>query len=61
MELRNFSGKRPESVIYQRQISLEQENLDVQLALAESEEKRLQSELDTQLAIAELAEVVING
>ena len=35
---------------------LKNENLNLQLALAGSEEARLQSELDIQLAIAELAE-----
>lgn len=35
---------------------LKAENLTLQIALAESEEARSQSELDIQLAIAELAE-----
>lgn len=40
-------------------IELKAINLDLQLALAESEEARLTSELDIQLALAELAEGVI--
>ena len=54
-------GKIKQSQIKQSQIEqenteLKAENLNLQLALAESEEARLQSELDIQLAIAELAE-----
>ncbi len=41
--------------------TLEEENLTLKIALAESEEMRLQNDIETKLAIAELAEVVVNG
>ena len=41
--------------------TLETENLELKLALAESEEARITNDLETKLAIAELAEVVVNG
>lgn len=40
-------------------INLKQENLELKLALAESEEARLSDSLETKLAIAELAEGVL--
>ena len=40
---------------------LADENMEIKLALAESEEARLQTELDVKLALAELAEVVNDG
>lgn len=40
---------------------LEQENLMLKLALAESEESRLTDSLDTKLALAELTEIILGG
>lgn len=53
--------EKKQSEIETENNKLKQENLELKLALVESEETRLTDSLEIKLAIAELAEVVISG